>query len=162
KVIGISFFFIDDWTYPKEQIVKTQITKQEYLACIRSILKTENISEFDFLVYSMGARFTLCLLEEYNPSNAFFLAQDGIVRNRSQQFVSSWFGRLLFRQFVQRSKLFFSFVNALKSVKLISKSTVKFLTYYLDIKEKRNMVYNVWLSSKRLVPDNSKLRSNST
>ena len=159
KIIAINYFFEGEGGYPETRLNQNAIRKEEYVQLVRQILDTEGVNSFHLLAFSMGGRLSLCVLEEDLPvSSVIFMAPDGIMISRWHGFSASKVGQALYRALVlKRPRTFFKGVHTLRYIRVISPAMLKFLNYHLGTAEKRERVYQVWLSSHKLIPEHERV-----
>ena len=157
RLICLNYFFTDIYKY-HDNPRQSPISKEQYLKFIRALMLKEKIIDCDIVAYSMGARLAMCFLEEHQASKVVFMAPDGLIKSRIQSFVQSRIGAFVFRQFVvKRPRFFDSSIRLLSRLKIISESQQRFLNFYLDTPDKKELVYNTWMSSRDLNPSFEKL-----
>jgi len=133
---------------------KEPISPKDFLNILNSINTTQN--NYSVLAYSMGGRVALHLLQ-YIPEKierAILIAPDGLHEN-FWYFLSTQTkpGNKLFAYTMKRPELFFSVLNAAGKTKIINKSIVKFVHYFLDDENERTLLYKRWTAMRAFKPN---------
>ncbi len=162
-------FIAINHVYVGNSIVKNDdlIDKSDFIHLIDLILEKEieKNAEIDIIAYSMGGRLALCYLEQVNTriTRTTLLAPDGLFINGWQKLTGKKIGRFIFREvIIKRPKTFFAFVKFLRILRLIPTHLPKFLKFHLDTSENRMLVYKVWSTTSRLIPDHDKIKQTHT
>ncbi|HEX5153816.1 MAG TPA: alpha/beta hydrolase [Parafilimonas sp.] len=112
--------------------------------------------KFSLLAYSMGGRAALHLIQE-TPTQierVALVAPDGLHQN-----IWYWLttqtsvGNNLFAYTMKKPQWFFSAADAAGKLKLLNKSILKFVHYYLDDREQRALLYKRWTFMRKLKPN---------
>ena len=154
KIIAFDFFHHGNSLV----LDRKKTTKEDFGKLISEMLRTENITKFSVIGYSMGGRFALCLTEyfEKRVSNLILIAPDGVKISKSHKFAGTWLGKFIFKNIVLKYPNFcVNMVKFFSRIRLVPKSLGKFVVFYIGDKKKRELVYNVWMSSKYLFPKHS-------
>lgn len=126
---------------------KNYVGKYDLNECIRLFLEKHQISEFQILGYSMGARFALSVFESFaeHTQKVILMAPDGISFNFWFAFATyNGISNALFKWVVMSPPLLYILRNTLKSMGWIDKSVSKFVMQELDTPTKRLRVYHSW------------------
>ena len=142
-VYSFDLFFHGDSTLNSKNI----ITNEYWRNAIIKFTQVENISNFELLGFSMGAKFALLTYESFptRVKQLYLIAPDGL-------YSSFWYnlatrniiGRKLFKYIVSKPEFFFSLLNFMDKFNLIDKATLKFANLQMDNLEKRLLLYRVW------------------
>jgi len=143
------------------------ITKEVWAQNIGEFLHKENISRFDVAGFSMGGRFALATLDSFSEQidKAFLIAPDGVSEHPLYTLASRFAPmRSLFRWFMKNPETFFKAANIFQKAGLVHSSLYRFTQHVLNTPEKRQSVYNAWVSFRKLhfdIPDlYQKIKSN--
>jgi len=146
---------------------KEIITKKIWTRTIQEFLRKENISRFDVAGFSMGGRFALAAAESFSSriDKAFLIAPDGVSEHPLYTLASRFApARNLFRWCMKNPDTFFKTANVFQKVGLVHSSLYRFTQHVLNTPEKRQSVYNSWVSFRKLhfdIPDlYQKIKSN--
>ena len=112
--------------------------------------------------YSLGGKLALQLIELFPDKviTAFLFAPDGIRNNWSSGFVTNYgTGKKLFQGIIKDPSRFFRIVRMLQRISLIHEKLSDFIQNSLDTREKRQLVWNVWMCFREIKPNSSKIRA---
>jgi len=127
--------------------------KEDLKELIKEILKKGNKERFSLIGYSLGGKIALATVEFFASQidEVILLAPDGVKINAwyNVAVYPEW-GRKLFYRFVKKPAFVFTTARLLKFAGLVSTRFHKFLHLQTDSEEKRQKVYNVWLTIKDL------------
>ncbi|MEO6168288.1 MAG: alpha/beta fold hydrolase [Chitinophagales bacterium] len=121
----------------------------EYL--ITSILHREHHLRFSLMGYSLGGKIVLATIPHFvSQIDAVILAApDGVKVNAWYNIaVYPEWGRKLFNRFVTHPQIVFTIARGLKFTGLLSERFFKFLQVQTNTEEKRQKVYDVWITIK--------------
>ena len=117
---------------------------------------------FVLLGFSLGGRAALSLYEEKPEAveKLVLLAPDGLR-------VNFWYwlatqtapGRSLFRLTMRNPGWFFGMLKLFNALRLVNSSIFKFVKYYIGDRAMRDLLYERWISLRRLRPDLSRIKS---
>ena len=134
---------------------KEPFTPNDLIAILRLIHNCEN-SKFSLLAYSMGCRAALHLLQQIPDriERVGLVAPDGLHQNTWYWITTQTsFGNKAFAYTMQKPAWFFLMVNAGGKLKILNKSLIKFVHYYLDDEAQRKLLYKRWTFMRRMKPD---------
>ncbi len=123
---------------------------------IEKLLWEEKRVKFSLIGYSLGGRIALCLIQKlpHRINELFLIAPDGLTKAWHEVFVTNtWLGQYLYQRIIRNPGSFFSLVNMLTSIKLITPKMRRFILANLDDEQKRLMVYRTWRVFGNLQPD---------
>lgn len=142
------------------------ITPDDLLNIINKIL--ENItnihspSKFSLLAFSFGGRVALHLLQTI-PSKVeriVLLAPDGLHLNFWYWLATqTLLGNKLFAYTMKKPKWFFTMINVAGKTRLLNKTIIKFVHYYLDNKEERQLLHKRWTAMRKFKPNASLIKN---
>ena len=121
-----------------------------------NIINPNSNRRVSILAYSFGGRIALHLFEKFNEQfeKIVLVAPDGLhVNSWYWLSVHTLFGNRLFKANMQNPSLFFSLLKLADKAKLMNKSIVKFVHYYLDDKNERSLLYKRWTIMKAFKPN---------
>lgn len=130
-----------------------------------STLEKYRINRFSLLGFSLGGRVCLELLALYTDriERVFLLAADGLKTSRWYNFLTSNpVGNRWFRKAVHDPEFFLRTAALLKRMKLLGEKQYKFAWSYFNTPEKRQKVYDVWMTFRKLQPDRRKIATKLT
>lgn len=142
-------------------VVGHLLTKDLMKSMVKSILTKYNVSTLGLVGFSLGARICLCITEQMpeNIRNIVLIAPDGIRKNVSYNLLTNTsIGRSLFRSFVHYGTAYIKLFSLLHQIGLINRSMFKFAMQYIRTEESRQMLYNIWISTSKLIPDLLKIK----
>ena len=142
--------------YPANRIEKDTFTKHEFRALFTEFFEQKKVTKAAIMGYSLGGKIALMFTEIFpeKVESLWLFAPDGIKMN-FWYFVASntQIGRSVYKYFLDNPGLFFSMVNGMHRTKLINDKIKKFAMNNMDEKEKRELVYKVWLTFKDTNPN---------
>lgn len=155
-VYSFHFFHHGKSVYPENRIDQNTLTNGEMRDIFLHFFEQEKIERFSLMGYSMGGKISFSLLQHfYSQINEMFLmAPDGIKVNFWYSFTSkNRIGNSLYRFLLKKPEPFFRFMRAIKLYRLLSDKLYRFVLNNLESEEKRQLVYNVWLTLRQIEPD---------
>ncbi|UTW67148.1 alpha/beta hydrolase [bacterium SCSIO 12643] len=142
--------------YPDHRIEKDTLTKDEFKLLFSSFLDKKPFNKTAIMGYSLGGKIALMFTEIFpeQVESLWLFAPDGVKMN-PWYFIASktQVGRSIYKYFLHQPQLFFFMVNSLHNTKLINDKIKKFALKNMDSKEKRELVYKVWLTFKDTNPN---------
>ncbi|MGB0880854.1 MAG: alpha/beta hydrolase [Polaribacter sp.] len=149
--------------YPSERVESNTFTKTEFTNLFKGFFSQFPNEKFGIMGYSLGGKIALMFTEIF-PSQVeslWLFAPDGIKLNFWYIVASKTaMGRGVYKYFLENPGLFFSMVNGLHKTKLINDKLKKFAMNNMDEKEKRELVYTVWLTFKDTNPKMNQVIAN--
>ena len=136
------------------------ISKAEWKNSIAHFLHQNNISRFDITGFSIGGRFALATLEAFPEKidNAFLIAPDGVSEHPMYALATRIPpARWIYGWLMRHPGVFFPGVRVARTLKLASKSLVRFTQQVLNTPEKRQTIYRSWVAFRDLRFDIPKL-----
>lgn len=166
---GLSFGFLEDMLGADYTLCaldfpfhgKTQWNEKEPftsadLIAVLQLIRSCNNNKFSLLAYSMGGRAALHLIHEIPEQieQVALVAPDGLHQNIWYWLTTQTsFGNKLFAYTMKNPQWFFSAADAGGKLKLLNKSVIKFVHYYLDDEEQRMLLYKRWTLMRKLKPN---------
>ncbi|MCF0072513.1 alpha/beta hydrolase [Dyadobacter sp. CY261] len=129
------------------------ISKNDWKNSMNHFLKENNIIRFDITGFSIGGRFALATLEAFpeNIDNAFLIAPDGVSEHPMYTFATRIPpARWIYGWLMRHPGVFFPGVHVARTLKLASKSLVRFTQQVLNTPEKRKTIYQSWVAFRNL------------
>lgn len=124
-------------------------------AIVQQLLVREGFRQFYLMGFSMGGRLALSLSGPLLSQllGLVLIAPDGI---RTHQVFDiavypAW-GRYVFRMVMKKPGLFFYLIRLLRKGKVLSKFIYEFTLNHMDTQQKRDRIYNTWVSLKNFNP----------
>ena len=145
-----------------DNIQKKTVTKDSLKEMFQFFLDQHQIAKFSLMGYSLGGKLALQLIELFPDKviTAFLFAPDGIRNNWSSGFVTNYgTGKKLFQGIIKDPSRFFRIVRMLQRISLIHEKLSDFIQNSLDTREKRQLVWNVWMCFREIKPNSSKIRA---
>ncbi|HNM07269.1 MAG TPA: alpha/beta hydrolase [Chitinophagales bacterium] len=131
-------------------------TPADLLGLVRGFLDYLGASKFAVLGFSMGGKCALYITKHMpDRLNALWLlASDGIQTNRIYNVAvyPAW-GRKLFKTTIRHPSWFFGMVNLATRLRLITPWLKKFTNNHMATREKRQRLYDTWISMAGFNPD---------
>ncbi len=144
-----------------DHILRRTISKDVLKELFQLFLHQHRVEKFSLMGYSLGGKIVLQLTEFFPEQvNAVFLfAPDGIRYTWSNGFVTrNAIGKRLYQRVIKNPTRFFNLVKMLQSMNLIHEKISDFLQNSLDTKEKRQLVWDVWICFRDIKPNISKIQ----
>lgn len=129
------------------------ISKTDWKESVAEFLKTNNITRFDITGFSIGGRFALATLEAFpeNIDNVFLIAPDGVSEHPMYALATRIPpARWIYGWLMRHPGVFFPGVRVARTLKLASKSLVRFTQQVLNTPEKRQTIYRSWVAFRDL------------
>ncbi|MGY6563028.1 MAG: alpha/beta hydrolase [Luteibaculaceae bacterium] len=162
--VGVNFFLHGKSNFNLEnRIGNKPISKFEWIKVIEKLLAAFKLKKAIFMGYSMGGR--LCLnLAEAKPElveKLILIAPDGLKMNPWYKFSSrTYLGRGLFKLAAEKPQTLFPLAKGLVNIGLLPKKAIKLATDNFNSEEQRNLVYNTWIASRKLIPNLTVVKEN--
>jgi pimeloyl-ACP methyl ester carboxylesterase len=134
----------------------SHFTTNDLIAVVRQFLTENKIDRFSVMGFSMGGKCALYIANSFPEKTdaLFLLASDGIKTNKIYNVaVYPKWGRELFKTTIRHPRWFFFMINALYKLKILSPWLFKFTNNHMETKEKRQRLYNTWISMSEFNPD---------
>ncbi len=152
-VYSFDLFFHGESIWKKKE---KPLEKESLAKFISAFLEKENIKRFSLVGYSLGAKFSLTILEKFSAQidSIVFIAPDGIKTN-------FWYSlatypillRRFFKVMIINPKPLFGLMRFLKKMRIVDKGLYKFATSQLITESQRNRVYYSWTVFRHLYFD---------
>lgn len=141
-------------------------SNEDLLQIITKILTQSNFdpktTSLRVIGFSLGARVALSLfqLTPGRIERLVLLAPDGLKMNFWYWIATqTWIGKKLFSFTMNYPGWFLGFLKILNVFRLVNRSIIKFVTYYIGNKKARKQLYERWISLRKLKPDLKKIKS---
>jgi pimeloyl-ACP methyl ester carboxylesterase len=136
-----------------DDFVAQPLSCAEMAAAVDRILNEEGASRVHLLGYSLGGRMAMNYFLE-RPEKAIslnLLAPDGFRKVRFRNFATrNLLGRVLFRFSIHRPGLLFATVITARKLRIIPRSTHRFVFLHLRSRERRQNLFKVWMSMRSM------------
>lgn len=164
KKIGLVYtmYAIDFPVHGKTAWNEEQPFTAEDLITVLELIHSDKNNRFFLLAYSMGGRAAMHLVQQIPEKikRVGLVAPDGLHQNIWYRITTQTsFGNKAFAYTMHKPQWFFYVVNTGGKLKLLNKSLIKFVHYYLDDKEQRMLLYRRWTFMRRFKPDLKKIKS---
>lgn len=116
---------------------------------IGQFLDEQDIHQFSVMGFSMGGKCAMALAKKFTDRMQFLMlmASDGIRTKKLYNIaVYPRWGRYVFKSIIKRPAWFFTFIRTMHVLHLISPWLYKFTMNHLDTTEKRQRLYDTWIS----------------
>jgi pimeloyl-ACP methyl ester carboxylesterase len=131
------------------------LQKEDLKEMVMSILDSYQVQKIGLVGFSLGCRACLCIAEMIPEQirNMVLIAPDGTKHNYFYQFLTSTaLGRFSFRGFVRFGRFYLSLFSVLHTLGILNRATYKFALQYIRTPESRQRLYNIWFSTRKLIP----------
>lgn len=158
-VYTFSFFHHGKSEYPKDRIDQNTLRPEELKEIFDAFFTEKNINRFSLMGYSMGAKISFQLLQFYGESiNSITLfAPDGIYRNFWYTFTSkNKLGNILYKRIINDPENLFAVMKLFTHFGWLSDKLNRFVRGNLETREKRQQVYDVWMTMRHIDPSAKK------
>lgn len=155
-VYAFNFFHHGSSVYPEDRIHKNTLLPGEWNELMEAFLKEKNIHQFSLFGFSMGGKLCLEMLTHFTRrvKSIYLLAPDGLKNNFWYSLTSrNRMGNAIYRKIIKRPKFFFGVITGLRYTGLLNKRLHRFVKSNLSSQEKRQMVYNVWMTMRHIKPN---------
>ncbi len=115
--------------------------------------QSNDISSFILMGYSIGAKFTLNLVNFFPEriNRLILIAPDGLRINFWYSLATgSFLSRKIFRYFMQHPAMFLKFADLLTFLKLIHPSVGRFAKSQMSVDQNRRLIYDSWVNYRTL------------
>lgn len=160
RLVCINLFGHGHSAFPPDRIDWSPIQLEEWCEIVELLLESQGFDRFNLLGYSMGGRIAMMTYLGFadRVDRMLLLAPDGLKKNKMYQFASGTrLGRAIYRSIIPDPAMLFSLAKMLNRLGLLSDKLHRFVHVHLDTREKRELVYAVWLIYRRLFPDYAEL-----
>ena len=160
-VYAFDLFLHGKSPFPENRIEENPVSETELKQLFDSFTQHQNITQFSLMGYSLGGKIALSLLQLFpnRIKEVYLLAPDGIVLNRWYNFTSrTIIGRVIYRHITEKPNGYFTLLNVLKQVGFIREKMHTFLLENMKTKEKRQLVYDIWLTFSLIKPNIEKIQ----
>lgn len=160
KIYSFNLPFHGNSRIDEPALTKT-IARETLKELFQLFLNQHQIEHFSLMGYSLGGKIVLQLVEFFpdQVQTVLLFAPDGIRNRWSNGFVTkNKLGEKIFQHVIVNPSRFFRLVNMLKDMKLIHEKLSGFLQNALNTREKRQMVWDVWLCFRDIKPNISKIQ----
>ncbi|MFI5204913.1 MAG: alpha/beta fold hydrolase [Flavobacteriales bacterium] len=159
-IYAFNFFHHGNSVYPGDRIKKNTLLPGEWNTLMEEFLKEKNIPKFSLFGYSMGGKLCLEMLVHFRKQikSVYLLAPDGLKTNFWYALTSrNRFGNTIYRALIKNPKPFFAAVSVLRFIRLLNKNLYRFVKTNLSTRERRQMVYDVWMTMRHFKPSLQKI-----
>ncbi|HBH06899.1 MAG TPA: hypothetical protein DDX92_09900 [Flavobacteriales bacterium] len=153
KFFSFNLFHHGKSTAPTED---QPLNKQKWAEAFEVWLEEQGWQKVHLFGYSLGGKAVLSLYEilPHKVAGLWLFAPDGIKKNFWYQLVAeTQYGGDLYKFAIDHPEFMLSMIRYLYKVGLIKKSTRKFILNNLVERDKRQLVYDVWHTFKKVNPN---------
>ena len=155
-VFAFDLFLHGKSPFPTDRIEDNPISETELKLFFDAFIEKNSITCFSLMGYSLGGKIALSLLQLFPNSikEIYLLAPDGIILNRWYNFTSrSSTGRAIYKHITDKPNGYFFLLKTLKNIGFIREKMYAFLLDNMKTKEKRQLVYDIWLTFSLIKPN---------
>lgn len=155
-----TFYSIDLPFHGKTEWPETKDLRVSDLAAIINGI-IDHSKQLIIIGFSLGGRVALSLYEQmpHRVDRLVLLAPDGLKLNFWYWLATQTFlGKHVFSFTMRHPSWFFVLLNALNGLRLVNSSIFKFVRYYVDDAEAREILYNRWMVLRKLRPNINKVK----
>lgn len=136
---------------------------QELLEWIHQVCKQKGNSEkkYSLMGYSMGGRVALGITEAApeQVERLLLIAPDGLNKLWWRSiFLDTKVGQKMLRYTIAHPRWIQGAISLAEKFNIIHKSKAEFARYYIDSKEKRQILYSRWMSLRKMNPDPEQIK----
>lgn len=127
-----------------------------------AIVDIGNFDQITLIGFSLGGRMILSLYElmPEKIKRIVLLAPDGLKVNFWYWLsTQTWVGNRLFAFTMKHPGWFFGFLKFLNALRLVNASVFKFVSYYIENKQFRKLLYQRWTSLRKIKPHLDTIKS---
>lgn len=138
------------------------LSKQDLKNLALEIINYYQVTKIGLVGFSLGCRACMCIAQllPQHIRNMVLVAPDGTKHNYFYQFLTATaIGRFAFRGFVRFGGFYLSLFALLQKLGIINSHMYKFALQYIRTPASRQLLYNIWNSTRKLVPNLHLLRS---
>lgn len=156
SILCIDLFFHGKTKTPPNRIDKNQISVPELHEFIQQIISREQIKQPHLLGFSMGGKVALSLFSYFPKqySQIRLLAPEGLKP-------VWWYGavagfppfRAVYKYYIHKPYWYFFWMDTVRKLGLLSSSAVEFANEKMATPERRQFLYDVWMSIKNITPN---------
>lgn len=161
KIISVHLFLHGYSTFSPTRIHEDLITSEHVEKLLEKLLKKEKVTDFHWVAYSQGGRFTLSAFPAFadRVKSMFLIAPDGMDdKNFYSWSQRQWWTRKLFRRWVEKPEELMSISRGLAKVKIIHPKLIQFLDFYTSDPDKFEMAYKTWSAFRKLRPSDEEVK----
>lgn len=156
-VYSIDLFYHGKSVWPDSE---EPLTKAFWKDMIQAFLLEHSVSEFSLAGFSLGGKFVLATFEAFpeRVKSILFIAPDGIRTSFWYSLATnpSW-TRRYFKKLVDQPEDFFKLLQLLQKLQVVDQGILRFAHYQMSMKQQRELIYNIWVSSRLLKFDMLKI-----
>ncbi len=162
-IIAIDFPFHGSTNWKEKDFLPNDLFRilKEILATLDSS-KSWSELKFSLISFSMGGRIALSLLEQI-PNQiecAVLIAPDGLHVNFWYWLsTQTWLGNKLFKYSMKNPKWLFALLKIADKTRLLNKSIIKLVHYYMDNKQERLQLYQRWTMMRKFNPKPQQIKT---
>ena len=134
-------------------LTSNPVTKKDWADLLQIFCDDEQINTWDVLGYSIGARFALATVEAFpeRTRNCFLVAPDGISTSPWYSLATTTaFGRQIFKQCLKSPSLLPDSLAMGVKLGALDSEAARFIEHQLNTAGKRDRVYQMWTTFRRL------------
>ena len=147
-------------TYPTARIERNPLKPEELVAFFQKFCAHLGFTRFSLMGYSMGGKVALVIAQALPDQldKLVLIAPDGIQINGWYKLASGTaMGRWLSRRFVRNAKPLLRFSKTMRSLRLLPRHLDRLANIHLADPEHRKLMYNTWMSFRKIKPEISVL-----
>lgn len=159
-IISINIFFHGS-SKVNERMIEKGFSIDDLKTLFEDIYKIRQSEKYILLGYSLGGRIVLKLLEIFPDKieEIILIAPDGIrISPFYLFFTRTTPGRFLLRKAVQRPQFFYVVSDLLRKMRIVDEKKYQFARNNFDGLQKREKVYQIWLTLRNVISDNKTVK----
>ncbi len=151
-IFSVDLFFHGHSEYNENYL----LTKANWYRLLESFLRTQGITRFSLMGFSLGGRFALTTVEAFSEriDHLFLMAPDGITQNNWYRLATTTTaGRKLFWYVLHHLPLLLHTGHALVKIGLLEQGLMRFAERSLGTPNQRILAYQSWTQFRQIQPD---------
>ena len=159
-IVSVNLFFHGD-SHAMDHLVEKGFSIDDLRIFFDELALLFPAEKYSLMGYSLGGRFALKLLEVIPEKieRIILLASDGIHINMMYRFLTqTWLGKIVLKKVVDHPGLVFTLGKIIWKTGLVSEKRYQFTLSNYDTKSKREKVYRVWMTMRKIVSKNSHVK----
>ncbi|WP_020606845.1 alpha/beta fold hydrolase [Spirosoma spitsbergense] len=151
-IFAVDLFFHGNSEYNKNQL----LTRPNWYRLMDAFLRTQGITRFSLMGFSLGGRFALTTLEAFAEriDQLFLMAPDGITQNVWYRLATTTtLGRKLFWYVLQHLPLLLNVGHILVKLGLLERGLMRFAELSLGTPNQWTLAYQSWTQFRQIQPN---------
>jgi pimeloyl-ACP methyl ester carboxylesterase len=161
RIVAINLFF-HGGSHAHSRLVDEGFSVDDLKNLFNELTSLFEAKKYTLMGYSLGGRIVLKLFEIYPEKieKIILLAPDGIKISLFYRFLTQTsIGRKLLKRAVESASVFLRIARILKTTGMVSEKKYEFFLGNFDSKSKREKVYLVWMTLRKIISKKSSIKS---